>query len=159
MNEWLNEHPLILSSLESKGLEFNDVVVAFDFDRKAWDLSSDNLALLRILRELYVASTRAIRRVVILIRGKAMKELFRLIQESCNVEESDAKLALQEFDRTTTPEEWLDAGMRYFEVRTWSSFQVSCPSPVVIDWCNTTSLVFFAGRRIQNGFKLLQASS
>lgn len=36
-NAWLKNHPLILSSLDSKGLEFDDVIVAFDFDRKIWD--------------------------------------------------------------------------------------------------------------------------
>ena len=34
---WLGNHPFILSSLDSKGLEFDDVIVAFDFDRKIWD--------------------------------------------------------------------------------------------------------------------------
>jgi hypothetical protein len=39
---WLKDHPFILSSLESKGLEFDDVVIAFDFDRKIWDTSSQS---------------------------------------------------------------------------------------------------------------------
>jgi hypothetical protein len=40
ISDWLGNHPFVLSSLDSKGLEFDDVVVAFDMKRKAWDLKS-----------------------------------------------------------------------------------------------------------------------
>jgi hypothetical protein len=40
ISEWLGNHPFVLSSLDSKGLEFDDVVVAFNMKRKAWDIKS-----------------------------------------------------------------------------------------------------------------------
>jgi superfamily I DNA/RNA helicase len=67
---WIGAHPFIISSLDSKGLEFDDVIVAFDFDRKVWDPKKEAVISLRMLRELYVAVTRARRRVVILVNGK-----------------------------------------------------------------------------------------
>ena len=65
-NQWLGNHPFIVSSLESKGLEFDDVIVAFHHERKTWNISAGSAASLKMLRELYVAVTRAKRRVVIL---------------------------------------------------------------------------------------------
>ena len=74
MNDWLNEHPFIMTSLDAKGLEFDDCVVAFDEEQKAWNINSDRAASLRLLRELYVAITRAKRRVVVLINSPKMKD-------------------------------------------------------------------------------------
>lgn len=37
LNSWTNQHPLILSVLEAKGLEYDDIIVAFDKERSAWD--------------------------------------------------------------------------------------------------------------------------
>ena len=51
-SEWLNDHPFILTPLDSKGLEFDDVVVGFDVERKAWNINSDRISSLRLLREL-----------------------------------------------------------------------------------------------------------
>lgn len=48
MSTWLNNHPFILSPLESKGLEFDDVVVAFDIDRKAWDVKPGRISSLKV---------------------------------------------------------------------------------------------------------------
>jgi superfamily I DNA/RNA helicase len=67
--DWVGAHPFILSSLDSKGLEFDDVIIAFDVDRKAWNVGKQGIASLRLLRELYVAVTRAQRRVVILVKN------------------------------------------------------------------------------------------
>ena len=36
ISRWLGSHPFTLTSLESKGLEFDDVMVAFDFENKFW---------------------------------------------------------------------------------------------------------------------------
>lgn len=65
--KWLDGHPFVLSALDSKGLEFDDVVLMASFGRKVWDVSSQREESLHMLRELYVAVTRAKRRVVILI--------------------------------------------------------------------------------------------
>ena len=116
MNQWLNDHPFILTSLDSKGLEFDDCVVAFDVERKAWDINYGNVASLRLLREFYVAITRAKRRVVILIKTQKMKDFFMSLQ-GCNIEESDAIVALLEFDSATTTDEWLKRGDELFQVR------------------------------------------
>jgi superfamily I DNA/RNA helicase len=62
--KWTGNHPFVLSSLESKGLEFDDVIVAFELDRKSWDTGAGHAQALRLLRELYVAITRGRRRVV-----------------------------------------------------------------------------------------------
>ena len=109
-------HPFIMTSLDSKGLEFDDCVIAFDAERKAWDVGSSEVCSLRLLRELYVAITRAKRRVVILINSRKMREFFVSLDD-CNIEESDAKVALLEFDSKTTREEWLNRGEELFEVR------------------------------------------
>ncbi len=111
-NKWLNGHPFILSSLDSKGLEFDDVVVAFDIDRKLWDISRKVEASLRMLRELYVAVTRAQRRVVILVKkdNKNMKGFF----ESLNCEEINAATIFEEFDHETTKEQWFARGMSLY---------------------------------------------
>ena len=48
MSRWLNDHPFILTPLESKGLEFDDVVVAFDIERKAWDVKPSRISSLKV---------------------------------------------------------------------------------------------------------------
>ena len=115
MNDWLNSHPFIMTSLDSKGLEFDDCVVAFDEEQSAWNISSHKISSLRLIRELYVAVTRAKRRVVLLIKSQQMKDFF-LSLEDCNIEESDAKVALLEFDSATTRDEWLRRGRELFSV-------------------------------------------
>eukprot|EP00586_Coscinodiscus_wailesii_P010917 CAMPEP_0172513854 /NCGR_PEP_ID=MMETSP1066-20121228/255989_1 /TAXON_ID=671091 /ORGANISM="Coscinodiscus wailesii, Strain CCMP2513" /LENGTH=268 /DNA_ID=CAMNT_0013294293 /DNA_START=71 /DNA_END=874 /DNA_ORIENTATION=- len=67
ITKWIGDHPFVLSSLESKGLEFDDVIVAFHVERKTWDLDArfrdgKTQASLKLLRELYVGCTRAKRR-------------------------------------------------------------------------------------------------
>ena len=69
-----------MSSLESKGLEFDDVVVGFRMKRQLWLEDCCKESALRMLRELYVALTRAQRRVVILVMegDAAMKAFFQI---------------------------------------------------------------------------------
>ena len=78
ISRWLGSHPFTLTSLESKGLEFDDVMVAFDFENKFWNVASKSVDSLRLLRELYVAVTRARRRVVVLVKKRvpAMASFF-----------------------------------------------------------------------------------
>jgi tetratricopeptide (TPR) repeat protein len=111
--QWLNGHPFILSSLDSKGLEFDDVVVAFDMERKIWDISRQLEASLRLLRELYVAVTRAQRRVVILMKSgnDNMKQFFH----DLGCEEMSAESILQEFNHETTTQQWYERGLELFE--------------------------------------------
>ena len=118
MGRWLNSHPFILSTLDSKGLEFEDVVIAFDVERKSWAVKENQVSSLRLLRELYVAVTRAKRRVVILVRRNVstMRQFFASL-ENCRIEESDAKTAFLEFDSVTSSEDWFKRGMKLFEVQ------------------------------------------
>ena len=112
---WVKDHPFVLSSLESKGLEFDDVVIAFDMERKVWKVTSEHVACLRMLRELYVAVTRAKRRVVILIKKNqpAMLDFFESL--GCDLEHVVASTAFLEFDTRTSPETWLKKGHEFFE--------------------------------------------
>jgi hypothetical protein len=112
---WVEGHPFVLSSLESKGLEFDDVVIAFDMDRKVWNVTSENVACLRMLRQLYVAVTRAKRRVVILIKKgvPAMLDFFESL--GCDLEHVRASTTFLEFDTRTSPETWLKKGHEFFE--------------------------------------------
>ena len=64
--------------------------------------------------ELYVAVTRAKRRVVILYKTGQIKDFFLSLQ-GCNIEESDAEVALLEFDSGTTTDAWFKRGMELFE--------------------------------------------
>jgi hypothetical protein len=100
--------------LFTKGLEFDDCVVAFDVERKAWDIRDGNIASLRLLRELYVAVTRAKRRVVILYKTGQIRDFFLSLQ-GCNIEEADAEVALLEFDSGTTMDAWFKRGMELFQ--------------------------------------------
>jgi tetratricopeptide (TPR) repeat protein len=112
---WLKDHPFVLSSLESKGLEFDDVVISFDMGRKVWNMTSENVACLRMLRELYVAVTRAKRRVIILVKKSlpAMSDFFESL--GCDLERVRASTAFLEFDTQTSPETWLKKGHNFFE--------------------------------------------
>lgn len=112
---WLKGHPFVLSSLESKGLEFDDVVIAFDMGRKVWNVTSEHVACLRMLRELYVAVTRAKRRVLILIKKNqpAMLDFFESL--GCDLEYVMASTAFLEFDTRTSPATWLKKGHEFFE--------------------------------------------
>jgi ATP-dependent exoDNAse (exonuclease V) beta subunit len=69
---------------------------------------------LRLLRELYVAVTRARRRVVILYkqRDKAMRIFFESLK--CDLEMSEASVIMLEFDKATTNKEWFDEGSKHF---------------------------------------------
>jgi tetratricopeptide (TPR) repeat protein len=114
-NEWLDDHPFILSALDAKGLEFDDVVVAFDLDRKVWDVDRRSEASLRMLRELYVAVTRAQRRVVVLVKKQlpSMHAFFNHLH--CDFQNLGASTILQEFDRETTSEKWFERAQKLFQ--------------------------------------------
>lgn len=113
--QWLGDHPLILTSLDSKGLEFDDVIIAFSFDRKVWDVARKRVESLRMLRELYVAVTRAKQRVVLLVRHDidSMK-IFMQSSINCQLEFMDASTILSEFNTETTSIEWFGKGQEYF---------------------------------------------
>jgi hypothetical protein len=68
-----------------------------------------------MLRELYVAVTRAKRRVVILIKQKdsAMLSFFQTL--NCDLESVDEGLLRVEFDSETKSETWLEEGLKLFE--------------------------------------------
>lgn len=114
---WIGSHPFIISSLDSKGLEFDDVIVAFDLaDRKTWKVDSKKVATLRMLRELYVAVTRAQRRVVILVR-KSEHTMRKFFSDTLEYEFqcTGGDLIRMEFDQETTAAMWLEKGMELFE--------------------------------------------
>lgn len=116
ISSWIGDHPFILSSLEAKGLEFEDVVVhAFDYPRKAWNLESKSFESLRLLKELYVAVTRAQQRVVILTKGGATGMTGFFEQLNCNLETVDPSAILVEFNKQTSPEQWFKRGSVLFE--------------------------------------------
>ncbi|GKY96310.1 hypothetical protein MPSEU_000590700 [Mayamaea pseudoterrestris] len=113
--DWTGNHPFVLSSLDSKGLEFDDVIVVFDLDRKAWNTSAGHAQSLRMLRELYVAITRGRRRVVILVpsRDSAMRTFFDSLEYKFQTTGADT--ILRGFDTDTHPEEWKQQGLDMFE--------------------------------------------
>ena len=121
--EWLGEHPFILTALDAKGLEFDDVVVVFDLENAVWILERRKIASLRMLRELYVAVTRARRRVVILIKKSlpGMVNFFNSLDcqlDSENLTENTKILSL-EFEKVTTKEMWFEKGTELFRNESW----------------------------------------
>lgn len=116
MREWIGDHPFILSSLDSKGLEFEDIMVhAFQYRHKAWNVGRDNFDGLRLLRELYVAVTRARRRVVILTdKVKGMDKFFTHLDVDPGLEWIDPSVILNEFEKETTPDMWFERGLELF---------------------------------------------
>lgn len=112
-NKWLAKHPFILTPVDAKGLEFDDVVVAFNFKRNAWKIDKAEPISLQLLRQLYVAVTRAKQRVVILVKQESnvMKDFFSIY---CKINYSDSKILLTEFDTKTSKEDWLNRGHELF---------------------------------------------
>ena len=125
-NRWLGNHPFIVSSLESKGLEFDDIIVAFNHERKTWNISAGSAASLKMLRELYVAVTRAKRRVVILVQrsNKLMLEFFTKFLD-CNLEFLDALTIIKEFNIMTSEKSWYEKGYFFFQDKNFK-FAASC---------------------------------
>ena len=112
---WIGQHPFTLTALESKGLEFDDVIVAFDVDRKVWNVFDKRTASLNMIRELYVAVTRAQRRLVVLVK-KGVPEMRAFFNSlDCKFQQEGAEMVLREFDKVTTPEMWVDRGRRLFK--------------------------------------------
>lgn len=69
---------------------------------------------LRNLRELYVAITRARRRVIILAK-KNLKFMARFFEElGCDLEWGEASIVMREFDTKTSHEDWYKEGLKYF---------------------------------------------
>eukprot|EP00978_Attheya_sp_CCMP212_P018746 scaffold51799_cov56-Attheya_sp.AAC.2 len=113
---WLGDHPFILSTLDSKGLEFDDVVVAFDLDRACWKVESKEPAALNMLRELYVAVTRAKRRVIILVkkRSDTMLKFLSSLDYELDYHPDEAQL-FNEFNTCTSKEQWLQRANDLFK--------------------------------------------
>jgi tetratricopeptide (TPR) repeat protein len=112
---WVGAHPFILSSLDSKGLEFDDVIIAFDVDRKAWNVGKHGAISLRLLRELYVAVTRAQRRVVILVENQTSSMQLFFDSLGYDFQTTGADTLLREFDKETTPAMWRKKGTELFD--------------------------------------------
>lgn len=108
VRQWVGDHPFVISSLESKGLEFDDVIVAFDLPRKIWNIEKCSQASLRMLRELYVAVTRAKRRVVVLYRRHPhlMQQFFEDLD--CDYQTEGVELVLKEFQKAASVDDWRD---------------------------------------------------
>jgi tetratricopeptide (TPR) repeat protein len=70
---------------------------------------------LLLLRELYVAVTRAQQRVVVLTKGKspAIAEFFRSL--NCSIEEVQPASILVEFQKETTANDWFSKGAELYE--------------------------------------------
>jgi tetratricopeptide (TPR) repeat protein len=113
--DWVGAHPFILSSLDSKGLEFDDVIIAFDVDRKAWNVDKRGAISLRLLRELYVAVTRAQRRVVILVKNQTSSMELFFESLDYDFQTTGAEILLREFDKETTPAMWRKKGTELFD--------------------------------------------
>lgn len=148
--EWLKDHPFILTSLDSKGLEFDDVVVAFEFCRSVWDVTGKRVESLRMLRELYVAVTRAKRRVVILVRRKDSKMKLFLDSLDCDIEIiKDPKQFQAEFDTETSAETWHQKGLDLFDDEHFG-LAASCFSAAnawgLSNWANAKHLISFGNR-------------
>ena len=111
---WIGSHPFVVSSLESKGLEFDDVIVFFDHDRTVWNVAGQSASSLRMLRELYVAITRAQRRVVILTSGSDSDMVKFFNSLDCEFQVEGAELVLSDFNKVTTPEEWFKKAQEHF---------------------------------------------
>ena len=116
LREWLHEHPFILSVLDSKGLEFDDIVVAFDMSREYWKIASREKIALKMLRELYVAVTRAKRRVIILVKKRAdtMKTFLSNLEYNLDFHPDISKL-FEEFKTCTDTHQWSERAKELFE--------------------------------------------
>lgn len=113
LSDWIGAHPFILSSSESKGLEFDDVIVLFEHERKTWLLDRRSNATLRMLRELYVAITRAQRQLVILVDKSipSMVDFFGSIDYDFYRE--GAEMVLREFDTVSSSDEWIEKAEKF----------------------------------------------
>jgi len=105
--KWLGDHPFILTAIDSKGLEFDDVVIAIEAERSAWNMNLRRSVSLKLLREMYVAITRAKCLAIILVKKKCdkMKFFFHLL--NCDIDFFDARTSFVEFDNESSMEEWL----------------------------------------------------
>lgn len=118
LKQWLGNHPFILSVLDCKGLEFDEVVVAFDLERSAWKMKDQCTISLSMLRELYVAVTRAKRRVVILVKQRSSDTMLKFLSEdlNCGLEyHLKTSELFEEFNTCTTTEEWFSRASQLFE--------------------------------------------
>lgn len=94
---------------------FSHDLSSSNFGRKVWDTTSQTEESLRMLRELYVAVTRAKRRVVILTSKDVAMRRF-LSDLGCDFEEiTDPKQFQLEFACDTRAELWYQKGVELFE--------------------------------------------
>ena len=93
------------------------VVVAFDLDRACWKVDSQGPVALNMLRELYVAVTRAKRRVVILVkkRSDTMLNFFSSLEYELGLHCDPEKLFRDEFNTCTSKDQWLQRADDLFE--------------------------------------------
>ena len=121
---WTENHPLVLSVLESKGLEFDDVIIVFDKKESTfWNTSSQSVDCLRNLRELYVAVTRAKKKVIILAKGTMMYNFFGE-KLTCDLEMTEASIAIGEMSSATSLETWHARGMDFFQLERYELAKV-----------------------------------
>lgn len=109
-----------------QGLEFDDVIVAFEKENEAWKPALQSVDCLRNLRELYVGITRAKKKVIILEKGKFMREFFKEL--SCDFDKTEAVVAIKDIGKFTSAAEWFDEGMKYFKDENYqlAKVMVSC---------------------------------
>ena len=109
----------VLLTLTSS-LSIKDVIVVFDKNRSAWDEAKQSTDNLKNLRELYVAVTRAKKRVVILTRESIETSFWR----DCGVESGEAGVALLDFNKQTEAQDWFGEGKRYFNQHKYNVAEV-----------------------------------
>lgn len=112
--KWIGMHPFIISALDSKGLEFDDVIVGFEKDRKVWDIGGRSQASLRLMRELYVAVSRAKRRLVILCKQR-QPEMHAFFASLGIDFEKDGVLVLTEFHSVISAGDWMTRAIEFVE--------------------------------------------
>ena len=152
MKEWLGTHPFILSTLDSKGLEFDDVIVCFEMDRKVWNVNARLVPSLRMLRELYVAITRARRRVIILVRQDVTEMLSFFKSLGYPFQETDIKGILREFKVETSLENWREKGMELYRDEKFV-FAARCFSNA----CDHAWSSWSEGRHLERDGKMIDA--
>ena len=86
-------------------------MVAFSLPNRTWNPKTGSVDSLRMLRELYVAVTRARRRVVVLVKSGQMKSFF---EEELGLETILPSVLLVEFEKEVSPEDWFEKGSNFF---------------------------------------------
>jgi tetratricopeptide (TPR) repeat protein len=158
IDAFLPDHPFTLSSLESKGLEFQDVVVVFDFSHGAWNITdrkANPQESIKLLRELYVAVTRARGRLVIFVRNREkfpyMYSFFRDLECGINTDVfANVDTLRLEFDNETTGHMWFQKGKEMFEEEQFRLAASCFKSAESYGWMNRAFGKFFLLSRGRN---------